>query len=318
MFERFTGDARATVVNAQQHSHRLGHRYIGCEHLLLALVASDQPAAAVLREHGVTPERVEEEIVRRVGLGAGSSLFAGLDRDALASIGIDLDAVRARIEAAFGPGALAQAGQAVHRGPRRSRLNPRRAVSRSLRRWHRQRRARRAGPTGRRDNLTVIVPLTPAQATRGTEIKVPVPWGDPVSVLVPPGTPNDRTFRIRGQGVRQKDGTRADLLVTVQLGAPPDPSSEPVAASREGAAGLYQATGPRAAGHIPFTPNAKKTLQYALREALARHDDHIGVEHIALALMAAGGGLAPPIVSALGTSAPALRAAILDRYRLAS
>jgi Clp amino terminal domain, pathogenicity island component len=103
MFERFTGDARATVVNAQQHSRRLGHRYIGCEHLLLALVGTDQSAAAILREHGVTPAGVEEEIVRRVGLGAGSSLFADLDRDALAAIGIDLDAVRARIEASFGP-----------------------------------------------------------------------------------------------------------------------------------------------------------------------------------------------------------------------
>ena len=51
----------------------------------------------------------EEEIVRRVGLGAGAGLFGGLDKDALATIGIDLDAVRARIEASFGPAALARA-----------------------------------------------------------------------------------------------------------------------------------------------------------------------------------------------------------------
>ena len=54
-----------------------------------------------MRAHGVTPELVEEEIVRRVGLGAGAGLFGGLDRDALATIGIDLDAVRARIEMLF-------------------------------------------------------------------------------------------------------------------------------------------------------------------------------------------------------------------------
>ena len=50
----------------------------------------------------------------------------------------------------------------------------------------------------------------------------------------------------------------------------------------------------------------------------ARHDSYIGVEHVALGLIAMNSGLLPPILSALGTSAPALRAAILDRYRQAS
>ena len=119
MLERFTDDARAVLVQAQRHARRLGHRYIGCEHLLLALVGVDQPASAVLRERGLTPGRVEEEIVRRAGTGAGAGLFADLDRAALASIGIDLDAVRARIDASFGPDALTRADQAVHRTTRR-------------------------------------------------------------------------------------------------------------------------------------------------------------------------------------------------------
>ncbi|HUY51255.1 MAG TPA: Clp protease N-terminal domain-containing protein [Streptosporangiaceae bacterium] len=124
MFERFTPAARTVVVCAQEHARRLGHRYIGCEHLLHALVSTGQAASVVLREHGVTPERVEEEIVRRAGLGAGAVLFADLDRDALASIGIDLDAVRARIEASFGPEAVTRADQAIHGGPRPFRLAP--------------------------------------------------------------------------------------------------------------------------------------------------------------------------------------------------
>ncbi|MCW2907241.1 MAG: hypothetical protein JWL68_2030, partial [Actinomycetia bacterium] len=49
MLERFTGEARAVVVGAQQHARRLGHRYVGCEHLLLALATTSQPAGAVLR-----------------------------------------------------------------------------------------------------------------------------------------------------------------------------------------------------------------------------------------------------------------------------
>ena len=71
MLERFTDDARTVVIHAQRHARRLGHRYIGCEHLLLALAGADQPASAVLRERGLTPDRVEEEIVRRAGIGAG-------------------------------------------------------------------------------------------------------------------------------------------------------------------------------------------------------------------------------------------------------
>jgi ATP-dependent Clp protease ATP-binding subunit ClpA len=83
MFERFTQEARIVVALASEHARRLGHRYVGGEHILLAAVTADQPASAVLCAHGVTPELVEEEIVRRVGLGAGAGLFGGLDKDAL-------------------------------------------------------------------------------------------------------------------------------------------------------------------------------------------------------------------------------------------
>jgi Clp amino terminal domain, pathogenicity island component len=124
MYERFTPDARSVVAGATEHARRLGHRYVGGEHLLLAVVATGQQAGAVLSAHGVTPERVEEEIIRRIGTGAGAGLFAGVDAEALAAIGIDLDAVRARIEASFGPRALTQAARALDRGtagPGRSR-----------------------------------------------------------------------------------------------------------------------------------------------------------------------------------------------------
>lgn len=48
------------------------------------------------------------------------------------------------------------------------------------------------------------------------------------------------------------------------------------------------------------------------------HDNYIGVEHLALALVAMNDGMVPPILSALGRTQAALRAAILDRYRQAS
>jgi hypothetical protein len=234
MLERFTDDARTVLVHAQRHARRLGHRYIGCEHLLLALVGVDQPASAVLRERGLTPGRVEEEIVRRAGTGAGAGLFADLDRAALASIGIDLDAVRARIDASFGPDALTRADRAVHRvclrpGPARGRL---------IRRW------------------------------------------------------------------RHRDRVRVRHVLPVRAVAPPSGGRYPAA--------------DQPAGHIPFTPGAKKCLESTLREAVAQHQSDIGVEHIALGLLVTNRGLVPPILDEAGLSAPELRAAILDRYRPAS
>jgi molecular chaperone DnaJ len=71
-------------------------------------------------------------------------------------------------------------------------------------------------------NLTVTVPVTFPEATLGAEIKVPSHRGMPVSVRIPAGTPNGRTFRVRGKGVRRSDSTMGDLLVTVNVQVPKD------------------------------------------------------------------------------------------------
>jgi molecular chaperone DnaJ len=74
---------------------------------------------------------------------------------------------------------------------------------------------------GRRgDNLTVTVPVTYPEAALGGEIKVPTLGGPPVTLKLPPGTPSGRTMRARGKGATRKDGTRGDLLVTVQVSVP--------------------------------------------------------------------------------------------------
>jgi Clp amino terminal domain, pathogenicity island component len=122
MTRTFTEDADAIVVQAYEHAIRLGHPYLGGEHLLLALAADGQPAGAVAREHGVTPGRVEAEIVRL----SGGGLFGDLDRGALAAVGVDIDAVRATTEASFGREALTRAARAVH--PRPRWYDPRRAA----------------------------------------------------------------------------------------------------------------------------------------------------------------------------------------------
>jgi hypothetical protein len=146
MFERFTDGARRVIVQAQENACCLGHDYIGCEHLLLAAAATDEPASAILRDQGVTPERIEAEILHTIGRGKRADPLAGLDRQALAFIGIDLEVVRARIEAAFGPDALIHA----ERADRRNRCPAwGKGPLADLTRRRRRRRARRhAAPLG--------------------------------------------------------------------------------------------------------------------------------------------------------------------------
>ena len=69
-------------------------------------------------------------------------------------------------------------------------------------------------------NLTVSVPVTFSEAALGAEIKVPAHRAMPVNLRIPAGTPNGRTFRVRGKGVRRPDGTVGDLLVTVDVQVP--------------------------------------------------------------------------------------------------
>jgi len=110
MFERFTGDAREAVVTAQAEARKLGHNFIGTEHVLLALLAhEDSPIAAALRESGVDADFVRGEIIRRVGPRPPGQSFAEAEEEdaaALKAIGIDLDAVRRAIEENFGEGSL--------------------------------------------------------------------------------------------------------------------------------------------------------------------------------------------------------------------
>jgi molecular chaperone DnaJ len=75
------------------------------------------------------------------------------------------------------------------------------------------------------DHLTITVPVTFAEAALGAEIEVPTLDGSAVRLKVPAGTPNGRTFRVRGRGVKggAADG---DMLVTVDVQVPRHLSEE--------------------------------------------------------------------------------------------
>ena len=201
MFERFTPDARGIIVTARAEADRLGHRWIGCEHLLVAIAGIEDGTGAVLRDADVTPERVRAEILKMAG-GAPVSLFDTLDREALAAIGIDLDVVRGKVEEVFGPYALQPPRAPSHRW------------------WHRPRAGRRPG--------------------------------------------------------RQH------------------------------------------AGRNPVTLRVKKSLELALREAIAAGSSQVGVEHVALGMLRANSSAVTHVLSEIGVSVATLHAGIVNRYRQAS
>jgi len=182
MFERFTQSAREVVVGAQQEARALGHCWIGTEHLLIAAVSRPGEAAGTLRRLGITAAALTAALTDQLGDGHD-------DTTALRDLGIDLEAVRRRVEERFGAGAL-----------------------------------------------------------------------DP-----PVGSGRRRPWLLR-----------------------------------------------RRRQHIPFTAEAKRALELALREALSLRDKEIRVEHLVLGLMRSD-GLAAGLVTRLGAAPGDVRRAVLDQ-----
>lgn len=206
---QLTPDAKQVMTGAASAARELGHRFIGCEHLLLAIASAPDATGELLRTAGITPDRVRGEILRMIGPGreASVSLFDTLDREALSAIGIDLDVVCRKVEAVFGPQALR-----------------------------------------------------------------------------PPRAPKPRWWQLPYAGPRPKFVRRHQRRRCM-------------------------------GGAVPFTPRAKECVQRSARESAAMASDHLGVEHMALALIDTKSSAAAHILSVIGVSRPALRTKIVDQVR---
>lgn len=105
MFERFTPEARRIVTGGVEVARQLRHDYLGTEHLLIALAGTGpNVATGALIARGFDPVRARTDLERNVD--SRQDQLTEADVEALRSIGVDLDEVRRRIEASFGPGAL--------------------------------------------------------------------------------------------------------------------------------------------------------------------------------------------------------------------
>ena len=76
------------------------------------------------------------------------------------------------------------------------------------------------------EHLTLNVPVSFTEAALGAEIKVPTLDGLPVTVRIPAGTANASKLRVRGKGSVRRDGTKGDLMLTLEVQVPHELSDE--------------------------------------------------------------------------------------------
>lgn len=68
-------------------------------------------------------------------------------------------------------------------------------------------------------NLELTLPVTISEAALGAKVDVPTP-ANTIALSIPPGSSSGRRLRVKGQGVKQKDGTAGDLIVVLQIQLP--------------------------------------------------------------------------------------------------
>ncbi|MCZ7588581.1 MAG: UvrB/UvrC motif-containing protein [Gaiella sp.] len=102
--------------------------------------------------------------------------------------------------------------------------------------------------------------------------------------------------------LREEEGLAARVLGAM------DVTLEEVRAEVERIVGRGEAP---ATGQIPFTPGGKKTLELALREAIALGHNYIGTEHILLGLVRADEGVGAEILREHDADPERIRQAII-------
>ncbi len=77
MVNRFTPKAQLVLQGAKKNAEKMGHTYIGTEHLLLGILGTDCVAGKILEEKNITYSEVYDRIVEISGVGSFSNLSGG-------------------------------------------------------------------------------------------------------------------------------------------------------------------------------------------------------------------------------------------------
>jgi DnaJ-class molecular chaperone len=75
--------------------------------------------------------------------------------------------------------------------------------------------------TRRGKRLDIVVPISLAEALRGTKVAIPAPRGT-ITLTIPPGTSSGKKLRVKGQGIAPAGQEPGDLFAEVQIVLPAD------------------------------------------------------------------------------------------------
>jgi ATP-dependent Clp protease ATP-binding subunit ClpA len=115
VFGRFTEQAHQVLDLGRDEAERIGHRYLGPEHLLLGMLHDGASGAArLLRAHGIGLEAARAELLALAERGVVPASRPS-DRALLGTLGIDLEEIRRTTEQTFGFTALGEATWRVTR-----------------------------------------------------------------------------------------------------------------------------------------------------------------------------------------------------------
>jgi ATP-dependent Clp protease ATP-binding subunit ClpA len=115
VFGRFTEEAHQVLDLGRDEAERIGHRYLGPEHLLLGMLHEGASGAArLLRAHGIGLAAARTELFALAERGAVPAARPS-DRALLGTLGIDLEEIRRTTEQTFGAIALGEATWRVTR-----------------------------------------------------------------------------------------------------------------------------------------------------------------------------------------------------------
>lgn len=73
MFGNFTEEARKILVNAKLEMFNLKHPYVGSEHLMLAILKSDNSVSKKLKKYNLDYDKFKNEIINIIGIGSKES-----------------------------------------------------------------------------------------------------------------------------------------------------------------------------------------------------------------------------------------------------
>ncbi|MBR0684003.1 DnaJ domain-containing protein [Roseomonas eburnea] len=93
--------------------------------------------------------------------------------------------------------------------------------------------------TRRDDDILLDLPVSLTEAVLGAKVEVPTPAG-PVAVKIPKGSNTGTVLRLKGRGVKRRDGTRGDAFATLRIVLPDAPDAELEAFAERWEAGRAQ------------------------------------------------------------------------------